>query len=54
METDLLSKPIRNSKMFLNEVYFGTDTIKDWKHIFKPDKYKLLILDLLKDLTEKI
>ncbi len=31
--------------MLLNEVYFWTDTIKDWKHLLKTDTYKLIILD---------
>jgi REP element-mobilizing transposase RayT len=48
----LFNKP-RNSKLEINEVYFWTDTIKDWKHLLKQDKYKLLIMDALKDLVEK-
>jgi len=44
---------MRNSKMFLNEVYFWTNTVKDWKHLLKPDKYKQLILDTWKNLVEK-
>lgn len=41
----------RNSKMFLNEVYFWTDTIKDWKHILQSDRYKQLIIDVLTHLV---
>jgi putative transposase len=42
----------RNSQMLLNEVYFWTDTIKDWKHLLKQDKYKLIIINSLKWLKE--
>jgi putative transposase len=34
----------RNSRMDFDEVYFWTDTIKDWKHLLKQDKYKTLII----------
>ena len=37
----------RNSRMSLNEAYFWTDTIKDWKHLLKPDKYKEFIIEEL-------
>ena len=30
--------------MKLGEVYFWTDTIKDWKQLLKPDKYKHIIV----------
>ena len=36
---------IRNSKMILNEVYFWTDTIKDWKLLLDQDKFKNIIVD---------
>lgn len=39
--------------MVLDEVYFWTDTIKDWKHLLKKDKYKQIIINILKDLTNK-
>ena len=29
----------RNSRMEFDLVYFWTDTIKDWKHLLKQDKY---------------
>jgi putative transposase len=45
--------PQRNSNMFLNEVYFWTDTVKDWKNVFKQEKYKELIVQILKDLVDK-
>lgn len=44
---------IRNSKMFLGEVYFWTDTVKDWKSLFQPEKYKCLIIDQLKALVTR-
>ncbi len=31
--------------MFLNEVYFWTDTIKNWKHLLKRDEYKQIIIE---------
>lgn len=37
-------KERRISKMDLHEVYFGTNTVKDWKHLLKPDKYKQFII----------
>ncbi len=43
----------RKSKMLLNEVYFWTDTIKDWNHLLKPEKYKGLIIQILEDLCKK-
>lgn len=36
---------IRNSRMFLNGVYFWTDTIKDWKSLLREDKFKKIIID---------
>lgn len=39
--------------MFLEEVYFWTDTVKDWKLLLKPDKYKKLIIDTWKELADK-
>ena len=46
-------KKDRNSKMYLNEVYFWTSTIYQWKHLLKPDKYKQVIIDCLINLTER-
>lgn len=39
--------------MELCEVYFWTNTIKDWKHLLKQDKYKQLIINSLKELVDK-
>lgn len=46
-------KAIRNSRMSLNEVYFWTSTIKDWKKLLNQEKYKKLVVDCLKELVEK-
>lgn len=43
----------RNSKMLLNEVYFWTDTVKDWKKLFRPVKYKKLLLAELRKLVDR-
>ena len=43
----------RNSRMKLNEVYFWTDTIKEWKKLLIQDKYKQLIMNQLKWLKDK-
>jgi len=40
----------RNSKMVLGEVYFWTDTVKDWKHLLR-DKYKTIIIDTWRELV---
>ncbi|WP_211236698.1 hypothetical protein [Sporocytophaga myxococcoides] len=51
MENPFL-KSIRNSRMNLKDVYFWTNTIKDWKHLLKEDKFKLTILEELKWLVD--
>jgi len=51
MESALLG--IRNSRMSLGEVYYWTDTIKDWKHLLKQDKYKSIIIEQLKWLKDR-
>ena len=48
-----LFKHVRNSAMELGEVYFWTSTVKDWKLLLKPDKYKNLIIDQLKSQVDK-
>lgn len=53
MDYNLLSKHIRNSRMSLHETYFWTDTIKDWKLLLKPNKYKEIIITTLKQLHER-
>ena len=44
---------IRNSKMLLNEVYFWTDTIKDWKLLLERDKFKNIIIESWKTLVQR-
>ena len=34
-------------------LYFTTATIKGWKHLFKPDKYKLIVTDAMTFLAER-
>ncbi len=48
---DIFNRP-RKSKMVLNKVYFWTDTVKDWHKLFKLDKYKVLIIDILRELVK--
>ncbi len=38
--------------MELGETYFWTDTIKDWKCLLKPDKYKEIIIEQLQWLSQ--
>jgi len=53
MENNDIFKQDRNSKMLLYEVYFWTDTVKDWKKIFSIDKYKLILIDTLRELVKR-
>jgi putative transposase len=46
-------KSRRISQMDLGEIYFWTNTIKDWKHLLKPEKYKDLILSTLEKMVLK-
>jgi len=39
--------------MNLGDVYFWTDTVNDWNHLLKPDRYKQLILDIWRIQVEK-
>ncbi|TAF77112.1 MAG: transposase [Bacteroidetes bacterium] len=39
--------------MELGEVYFWTSTIVMWKHLLKQDKYKTIIIESLKELTNR-
>lgn len=43
----------RNSRMQLQEVYFWTNTIKDWKKLLKLDKYKHIIIEQLQWLVQQ-
>src|SRR3954462_961336 len=44
---------IRNSKMFLNEIYFWTNTIKDWKNLLVNDSCKKIIMDCWRELIQR-
>jgi len=49
----MAEKEVRNSFVELNEVYFWTSTIIEWKHLLKQDKYKQVVLDSFKVLVDK-
>jgi hypothetical protein len=34
-------------------LYFTTATIKGWKHLLKPDKYKMIVTDAMTFLAER-
>ncbi len=46
-------KSIRNSRMDLNEVYFWTDSIKDWNPLLVHDEFKMIIIESLKNLVQR-
>jgi len=35
------------------DLYFTTATVKDWKHLLRPDKYKTIITDSLSYLVKE-
>lgn len=43
----------RNSKMSLEEVYFWTDTIKDWNTLLINDTYKNIIIECWQNLVKR-
>lgn len=53
MDHESLFKYTRKSSMSLDNVYFWTKTIKDWKSLLKKDKYKKSVVDTLRELTER-
>jgi REP element-mobilizing transposase RayT len=53
MLTSSIFKHRRHSLLTLQEVYFWTDTINNWKRLLAPDKYKELIIVQLKELVDK-
>ena len=53
MDTHSFFQVTRNSRMFLNEIYFWTSSVKDWKHILTFNKYQALIIQCWKDLADK-
>lgn len=46
-------KPNRNSHMEFDQVYFWTDTVKDWKTIFLSDELRRIILSSLNELVKR-
>jgi putative transposase len=47
------SSKYRNSCMEFGEIYFWTDTIKDWKRLLKSDKYKEIIISSWQELVSR-
>ena len=43
----------RNSKMFLHEIYFWTNTIKDWKNLLTEDSCKTIIMECWRELVRR-
>ena len=43
---------VRKSHQSLNEVYFWTSVIKDWKHLLKEDEMKKVILESFRWLVQ--
>lgn len=39
--------------MDFDQVYFWTDTVKDWRRLLKPDKYKEIIIVSWQELTDR-
>ena len=44
---------IRNSKMLIGDVYFWTDTIKDWNKLLENNRYKKIITDCWLELVKR-
>jgi putative transposase len=44
---------LRNSRLILNEVYFWTDTIKEWGRLLEKDLYKNIIIDCWRNLVSR-
>ncbi len=53
MEQEHQESKFRNSRMEFDKVYFWTDTIKDWKHLLKQNKYKELIISSWQELVNR-
>ena len=43
----------RKSRMSLNEIYFWTDTIKDWRKLLEEDKFKEIIIECWRKLVKR-
>jgi REP element-mobilizing transposase RayT len=44
---------LRNSRLLMNEVYFWTDTIKEWDRLLEEDAYKNIIIDCWRNLITR-
>ncbi|MDZ7649519.1 MAG: transposase [Cytophagales bacterium] len=44
---------VRNSRLVLNEVYFWTDTIKQWNKLLEEDSFKNIIVDCWRNLIDR-
>ncbi len=44
---------LRNSRLLMNEVYFWTDTIKEWSRLLEEDTYKNIIIDCWRNLITR-
>src|SRR5437899_2267862 len=43
----------RKSQMSLNEIYFWTDTIKDWRKLLEEDPFKEIIIECWRKLVKR-
>ena len=46
------NRPKRKSQMLLNEAYFWTDTIKDWKRLLQNNDLKMIIINCWQNLIK--
>jgi len=53
MNSKELKYGIRNSKMLLGEVYFWTDSIKEWRTLLDNDTYKNIIIECWRELVTR-
>jgi len=53
MNQSELKYGFRKSEMILNEVYFWTDTIKNWQKLLEHDSNKYIIIDCWKNLVSR-
>ena len=44
---------LRSSRLLMNEVYFWTDTIKQWNRLLEEDAYKNIIIDCWRNLITR-
>lgn len=45
MSGDFKYSGVRKSHQSLNDAYFWTSVIKDWKHLLKEDEMKMIIME---------